>query len=78
MPNSFDLDRDPPHNLMFGYGPHLCAGAELARVQVRVAVGRLLERTKHLELGVAEESLSFWPQINLHRLKALPLRFTAA
>jgi cytochrome P450 len=41
-PDQFDITREPKTNLGFGYGPHLCIGVHLARLEVKVAVERLL------------------------------------
>jgi cytochrome P450 len=41
-PLSFDLDRRAAH-LGFGLGPHYCAGAPLARIEVRAAISALLD-----------------------------------
>jgi cytochrome P450 len=43
-PNRFDIGREPKSHLGFGFGPHLCIGAHLARLETRVALARLLER----------------------------------
>jgi cytochrome P450 len=37
-PNIFKIDRSPNRHLTFGYGPHLCIGAALAREEGRIAI----------------------------------------
>ena len=39
----FDIDRNP-HHLAFGLGNHFCLGANLARMEMRVAFEELLSR----------------------------------
>src|SRR5258705_1445004 len=43
-PAGIDLARDPNPHLRFGWGPHFCLGANLARLEARVALQTLLER----------------------------------
>jgi cytochrome P450 len=38
----FDLDRDTRGHLAFGFGPHFCMGAALARLEARVALEALV------------------------------------
>jgi cytochrome P450 len=40
--HEFDLFREPKSHLGFGWGPHLCLGAPLARLEVKVALEQLL------------------------------------
>jgi cytochrome P450 len=42
-PTEFDIHREQKSHMGFGYGPHLCLGAHLARLEVKVALERLLE-----------------------------------
>jgi len=48
-PEAFRLDRDPAANLLYGAGIHVCPGAPLARMEMRVAMEELLARTTRIE-----------------------------
>jgi cytochrome P450 len=50
-PAEIDLGRDPNPHLGFGWGPHFCLGANLARLEARVALQTLLERFPDLHLA---------------------------
>ncbi|HEU0059829.1 MAG TPA: cytochrome P450 [Hyphomicrobiaceae bacterium] len=43
-PDVFDIAREPNRHLAFGSGPHVCAGLNIARLEGRIAIGRLLAR----------------------------------
>lgn len=43
-PETFRLDRDPARNLLYGTGIHVCPGAPLARMEMRVCLEELLGR----------------------------------
>jgi cytochrome P450 len=49
-PHTFSLDRPPSRHLGFGLGVHFCLGAELARMEARVALETLVRRAPDLEL----------------------------
>jgi cytochrome P450/surfactin synthase thioesterase subunit len=65
-PDKLDFTRTPNPHLAFGYGPHHCVGAQLARVELQVALGALLERLPGLRLDVPEEAVS-WKKGSLNR-----------
>jgi cytochrome P450 len=48
-----DITRSPNPHIAFGKGIHACIGAQLARMETRIAVGRIVERLP--ELALAEE-----------------------
>ncbi len=49
-PDQFDLERTSNRHVAFGAGPHRCAGSNLARMNLRVALDELLGRLDALEL----------------------------
>ncbi|MGO8873726.1 MAG: cytochrome P450 [Acidimicrobiales bacterium] len=48
---SFDAARDPNPHVAFGFGPHFCIGAVLARLEGRILVEELLARFGSVELA---------------------------
>lgn len=50
QPNEFRYDRKPNKHIAFGYGPHMCIGQHLAKMEMRVMLEELLPRIKSLEL----------------------------
>ncbi len=47
-PLAFRWDRDPKKNLLYGAGIHVCPGAPLARMELRLIVEELLAQTRAL------------------------------
>ena len=45
------IDRHPNPHVSFGFGPHFCLGAALARLEGRVVLGQLLDRFESLSLA---------------------------
>jgi cytochrome P450 len=50
-PHCLDLARTENPHLAFGHGPHFCVGANLARLELEVAIGTLFRRFPHLKLA---------------------------
>ena len=50
-PERFDVRRDPNPHLAFGFGPHFCMGASLARLELKVMFSELLRRLPDLHLA---------------------------
>jgi cytochrome P450 len=51
-PDAFDVGRAPNRHLSFGRGgPHLCLGAALARLEVRIVLAALARRVARFELA---------------------------
>jgi cytochrome P450 len=56
-PHEFDVSRvDNPH-MTFGHGSHYCIGAPLARIELQVVLGTLVNRVPGLRLAVPVEQL---------------------
>ncbi|GHH87121.1 cytochrome P450 [Streptomyces sulfonofaciens] len=58
-PDTFDMTRDPNPHIAFGFGVHYCTGAQLARMELEVALGSLLDRLPGLRLAVRPEDVTF-------------------
>lgn len=56
-PERLDVTREVNPHLAFGYGIHRCLGAQLARIELQVAIAALLGRFPTLRLAEAEEDL---------------------
>jgi cytochrome P450 len=49
-PDSFNIFRKPERNMAFAYGPHVCIGQHLARLEMARALNGLLDRLPKLRL----------------------------
>jgi cytochrome P450 len=49
-PDGFDIFRAPQQHLAFAFGPHMCLGMHLARLETRVVVNAVLDRLSGLRL----------------------------
>ncbi len=62
-PEAFDIRRDNTGSLVFGIGPHYCLGAPLARLELNIAVGSLLDRSSNPRLIDVEPEFRPNPQM---------------
>ncbi|MBO0702319.1 MAG: cytochrome P450 [Candidatus Dormibacteraeota bacterium] len=60
-PDHFRLDRTFKRHLAFGHGIHKCAGAALARLELRVVLEELLSRTRSWRLA-GDVPHTRWPE----------------
>jgi|KBSSwiStaDraftv2_1062776.scaffolds.fasta_scaffold06538_5 cytochrome P450 len=71
---TIDIDRpNPSHHLAFGHGLHRCVGAELARVELRLAYPALVRRFPELRLAVPAEQLKYRDLSFVYGLESLPV-----
>jgi cytochrome P450 family 142 subfamily A polypeptide 1 len=73
-PERFDVERDPNPHLAFGFGPHFCLGASLARLNLRVMFEELLRRVPDMELAPGAE-LTRTPSSFMRGLVSMPVEF---
>jgi cytochrome P450 len=69
-----DIARQVGGSLAFGHGIHYCVGAQLGKLEVEVAIGRLLARFPGLRLAVDPAELRWKSSTLMHGLVALPVR----
>jgi cytochrome P450 family 142 subfamily A polypeptide 1 len=72
-PDRFDIDREP-HHVAFGIGSHFCLGANLARMEMRVAFREILRRLPDMEY--AGGGPEFRPSALVRSCVRLLVRFT--
>lgn len=72
-PDRLDLAREPNRHLAFGHGIHFCLGAPLARLEARIAFGRLLARFPDFRLAADRDRLRWTGGLVLRGVQALPV-----
>jgi cytochrome P450 len=71
----FEPAREKGGHLAFGFGPHYCLGANLARLEAAVAIETLLARSRSLEAAFASEAeLPLHPSPVFRGVTELPVR----
>jgi cytochrome P450 len=70
-PGLLRLDRDDPKPISFGFGPHYCLGAALARMELRAALPPLLDRLG--DYSVAADRVQWKHSFALRGPIALPI-----
>jgi cytochrome P450 family 142 subfamily A polypeptide 1 len=72
---TFDVGRSPNDHVAFGFGPHFCLGAALARLELKVAYERLLDRLPDLHL-VDDVEPFFRPASFVSGYETMPVAFS--
>ena len=70
-PDAYDIRRPDLEHLTFGYGLHFCLGANLARLEGRVALDELLNRWP--EWDVDYDNIKLAPTSTVRGWEAMPI-----
>ena len=73
QPERLDLTRGRNPHLAFGHGVHFCIAAQLARIELQVAIGTLLSRLPTVRLAVPDGELPWKTGMLVRGLRALPV-----
>jgi cytochrome P450 len=71
--SEFDITRADKEHLSWGYGPHFCLGAGVARMVARIGLSSLFERFPNLGLAVSEDELRPLPTFIMNGHRSLPI-----
>lgn len=72
-PDALDFDRTDAAHLAFGYGPHHCLAAIMARMEAEVMISSVLERFPSIRLAVPPEEVEFQRQGLIRGPRTLPV-----
>jgi cytochrome P450 len=75
-PHTVDAARPPRPHLAFGHGIHRCVGAELARMELRVAYPALARRFPKMRLATGEGAVPFRDASIVFGVDSLPVLLT--
>ena len=72
--DTFDPTREPTRHLAFGHGLHRCVGAELAKMELRIALRALAERFPDLTIAARPDELEFRKLSAVYGVEKLPVQ----
>ncbi|WP_197523165.1 cytochrome P450 [Actinokineospora pegani] len=72
-PAEVDVDRENSQHLAFGNGVHFCLGANLARLELEVAIASVFRKFPTLRLGTEVDQLRMKSGMLVHGLESLPV-----
>lgn len=74
-PDTLDIRRQSTKTQNFSRGVHYCLGANLARMEVEVALGTIVRRLKNLKLRADRSSIAFKTNMLARGVVELPVSF---
>ena len=77
-PHTFDVTRSPNPHIAFGWGPHLCLGASLARLELRSIYTELFKRTKTIEFADPNYQPVYSHASFVRGIQSLPVKFSCS
>jgi len=72
-PDDIDFDRTQNPHLAFGHGIHHCLGAQLARLELQVALVELSRRCPRLRLAIPPEQITWRSGQTVRGVLTLPV-----
>ena len=73
-PREFNLDRkNVMSHVAFCVGIHRCIGAQLARMEIKVAAKELIKRIKNIRLAEPDAEIHYQRSVAVHAIENLPL-----
>jgi cytochrome P450 family 142 subfamily A polypeptide 1 len=77
-PDEFDASRHPNPHISFGWGPHLCLGANLARLELRSAYREIFTRLTDLRFLEDDYEPTYSHSSFVRGIQSLPVTFTVS
>ncbi|MGX1805245.1 cytochrome P450 family protein [Nocardia sp. NPDC055321] len=75
--DAYDITRPTAsRNISFGYGPHICPGAALARLEAAIGLPALFDRFPGLNLAAPLSEIGNLPVLTQNDVAALPIRLS--
>ena len=71
--DEIDLQRANSSHLAFGHGFHRCVGAELAKMELRMAFPALAQRYPEMRLAVPSEELDYRALSVVYGVESVPV-----
>ncbi len=75
-PDTFDIARSPNPHMAFGFGAHFCLGNQLARLELKVMIERLLSRLPDIHLAVDRTALPRREANFISGIEEMPVAFS--
>jgi cytochrome P450 len=74
-PDRVDIRRTPNPHVAFGKGIHACIGAQLSRIEMRVALASMMRRLPGLRFAEEEPTLRYSPSLASRALEELRIAY---